>query len=267
MLVQSSKDYERIMRRLRRLGFTAVGAAGLVTLLLIVCTVWPIPLRYYALLSGVILWWLVVAGYAFLRTGWEAQHAIDRLRRTTMIDENSRSFDVAYLKARLDEELERANRYGGVTALLCIDVENIDQVNERFGGDAADSVLEEVAGLMAGALRDCDVLGRLRGNEFLAILPETDRREARAVTERLGHVAENYCAALPRGLVDFIRLSIGIAAYPLNGETMEDVVGAARRAAGDARTEGGNRFSVSSDFIRVDEIGQQIIEQVRGHKE
>jgi hypothetical protein len=61
-----------------------------------------------------------------------------------------------------------------------------------------------------------------------------------------------------------MRLSIGIAAFPLNGETMDDVLKASHRAMQRARALGGNTTAVSHEFIRTDEIGESLVEDIRG---
>jgi len=263
--ILTSKDHEELMRRRHRVGSASAIAAGVFMLLLILGGGWP-P-RIQALVGSMGLWLIVLSLYAFLRMRRQAGVAIRQLRRMAIIDEDSQSFDVPYLRTRLDEEYERANRYGGVTALLCVDVGNLDGLGERFGRQARDEVLEKVSGVMAGVLRQCDVLGRLRRYEFLAIMPETNRRKSRNAIDRLRQAVESWCSELPDDQAAFVKLSIGIAAYPLNGKTMENVLSAATKAMEDARSKGGDGFSVSGDFIRSDEAGRQFVAQVRGEED
>ena len=177
------------------------------------------------------------------------------------------SFDSRYLKLRLEEEEDRAKRYGGVTSLLCIDVGGLEETVSRHGKEGADAVLESFVATMLDELRRCDVLGRLAKNEFLAILPETDRRSARSVAERQrASVAELSFDCPDGGKVDYIRLNIGVAALPINGDTMTSVIAAARTASSRIKSSGANEVGVSEQFVKTDEIGQYIVEEVRGEK-
>ncbi|MGD2174485.1 MAG: GGDEF domain-containing protein, partial [Candidatus Brocadiaceae bacterium] len=136
-----------------------------------------------------------------------------------------------------------------------------------FGHPVGNIVLEQVAGTMAQRVRSCDVLGRVGGDEFLAVLPQTDRREAYVLAERLREAVEGYVLEIEDGhVIDFIRVSIGVAAYPVNGETMENVVTAADNAVYQSKDEGGNRVSLADEFITSDLVGRRIVDAVRGEE-
>ena len=64
--------------------------------------------------------------------------------------------------------------------------------------------------------------------------------------------------------MDFVRVSIGVGAYPLNGETPENVVAAARNAMKLAERAGGNKVKVSEQFVRTDDAGELVITEVHG---
>ena len=259
---------ETLMRRLRRLGFASVLLAGLSIVVSIVTIMWWGVSRLSQVFLCLLAPWFIALGiYAFRRMWGVMRKTIERLARVAAIDEASGSFDSLYLRLRLDEEEDRSKRYGGVTGLLFIDVDGLDEVVGRFGREVEDAVLESLTGVMSAGLRQCDVLGRLREDEFLAILPETDRRNAHPVAERLRSSVEEFSYDCPGGgKVDFIRLSIGIAAFPINGDTMRGVAAAARSAANDVENRGGNDVGVTDQFIRTDEIEQHLVEAVRGEE-
>ena len=99
-------------------------------------------------------------------------------------------------------------------------------------------------------MRRYDVLGRWGGDEMLAILPETDALEASVLAERLREAVANYSLDMgQRGKIDFIRVSIGISAYPINGKTMDNVITAADKALYKAKEKGGNTVSISDEYI------------------
>ena len=118
---------------------------------------------------------------------------------------------------------------------------------------------------MLQQVRSYDVFGRIGGDEFLAILPQTDRREAYVLAERLRQAVQDYKMVIGGEIaVDFVRVSVGIAAYPVNGETMDNVVTAADRAVYESKKQGGNKVSVAGQFITADAVARNMMHGHRG---
>jgi diguanylate cyclase (GGDEF)-like protein len=222
----SEEEIGLIEARLRRV---FVGSFCL-TLLLIVVLVFLIPqwgaLPRHLIVSypGILLWSLIVTGYCFYSQVCISQKTRDALRQKTFVDEVTGVFNYRFLDIRLAEEAERTRRHGGFTAILYMDLDGFKQVNDRFGHQLGNVVLAELAALLAQKVRSCDVFGRIGGDEFLAILPQTDRREAYILAERLREA---------------------VADYVLEGE--EDTI-----------------ISMAGEFISSDLVGQRIIQSVRG---
>lgn len=210
------------------------------------------------------LWSLVVTGFAFHSLYRIFQKAKAALERRSFLDPVTGVFNYRYLDQRLGEEFERTRRYGGFTAVLYMDLDHFKTVNDRLGHQVGNVVLQEIASVLADGMRTCDVLGRVGGDEFLAVLPETDRRQAEILAGRLQEAVESYCLDLgEKGQVDFVRLSVGVAAYPVNGDSMENVVNAADNAVYEAKKQGGNTVCVASGFVSTDVVEDTIIRKVR----
>lgn len=111
--------------------------------------------------------------------------AADEFRRLSVTDGLTGFYVRRHLMRRLDEEIQRARRYHAPLACLFIDVDDLKLVNDRFGHLFGDEVLVAVGHAVGGALRGTDVVGRYGGDEFVAILPQTDARQAYAVAERI----------------------------------------------------------------------------------
>lgn len=125
---------------------------------------------------------------------------------------------------RLEEELSRARRYGRRLSLLILDLDDFKLFNDTYGHPAADRVLQQVSKLMWQFKRESDVLGRYGGDEFVAILPETDGEGALALAERLCSAMANHPYIAPDGLAVPVRMSFGIATYPDDASDVQQLV-------------------------------------------
>jgi diguanylate cyclase (GGDEF)-like protein len=262
-------ETEQIELRLRRI---FVGSFCL-TLLLMMVMVFLLPLwdglprPFKVSFPAILMWSLVVTAYGFYAQVAVSEKMKEALRRKTFIDEVTGVFNYRYLDLRLAEEAERTRRHGGFTAILYLDLDGFKEVNDRFGHQVGNVVLEQLANLMEQKVRSCDVFGRIGGDEFLVILPQTDRREAFVLAERLREGVEAYALEIgSERIVDFIRASIGVAAYPVNGETMDNVITAADNAVYESKEHGGNRCSMAEQFVSSDLTGQRILESIRGER-
>lgn len=131
-----------------------------------------------------------------------------------------------YCMERLEAELERIRREGGYLSLLFCDLNSFKEVNDNFGHAHGDRVLAQFANQFQGALRECDILCRYGGDEFVAILPGTTAEAARKLAARLRQVAVP-CEGDPSRMVT---ASIGVASYPEDGATPDTLLRAADHA-------------------------------------
>lgn len=92
----------------------------------------------------------------------------------------------------LEQEMDRARRYGGPLSLVLFDIDDFKKVNDTLGHDAGDAVLTEISDLLGRCRRSTDQLGRWGGEEFVLVAPETDREEAVRLAERLRTVVEDH---------------------------------------------------------------------------
>ncbi len=143
----------------------------------------------------------------------------------------------------LTAELARAERYGHSGALLAMDVDQFKSINDSLGHRAGDDLLRAVADRLRGRLRESDVLGRLGGDEFSALLPEASLPEARAVAEGLLRAlhAEHFTLAgqsLP------VTASIGITAFGQRNVSAEALLMEADMAMYEAKETGRDRSAL-----------------------
>lgn len=266
----SESQVEEIERRLRHVFWGSFGLSFLIVVLFIMLLPqWgTLPTAFRTAFQAILLWSLLVTAYGFYSQTRVSEDMKATLKQKTFIDEVTGVFNYRYLDLRLAEETERTRRHGGLTALLYLDLDGFKEVNDQFGHQVGNVVLEQLAATMSQRVRSCDVFGRIGGDEFLVILPQTDRREAYILAERLREAVENYILEIEDGhVIDFIRVSIGVAAYPVNGETMDNVITAADNAVYESKDQGGNRVSMADEFITSDTVAGRIVDSVRGEPE
>jgi two-component system cell cycle response regulator len=113
---------------------------------------------------------------------------------------------------------------------MVMDLDRFKQVNDLYGHAAGDQVLVEVAHRLTVNLRDTDVLARIGGEEFLAILPRTGMATARRVAERLCQVMDDRPIRLASGEELRVTVSIGVAVAGTSGEDSFGVEGLVEQA-------------------------------------
>jgi diguanylate cyclase (GGDEF)-like protein len=139
-------------------------------------------------------------------------------------------------------------RTGRPMTLAYVDLDDFKKVNDRLGHAAGDDVLRWVSGLLAEAVREVDTVGRLGGDEFGILMPETDAEEAAAVLDRLRRrLVEAPSAGRgvpgPRGAVGALAglgVSIGAATFDRPTATVDAMVAAADRAMYEVKRSGKN---------------------------
>ena len=156
---------------------------------------------------------------------------------------NRRAFEELF-----DNELERAHRSGGRLSVLLGDLDGFKGVNDRFGHEAGDSALCQVAEDMLKWKRRVDTPARIGGEEFSLLLPDTDERGAFLVAERLRRATHRSFAEDPLALT----ISFGVATYPEHGEDLRTLMRAADRALYAAKDLGKDRTAIySAEVARV----------------
>ena len=137
---------------------------------------------------------------------------------------------------RFDEELARSQRIGFPLSLLLIDVDKFKYVNDTFGHKAGDRVLQTIAKLMAGRVRDTDFIARYGGDEFVLLLPGTSAEDAKPVAQGFCDAVKR-CGFHSRGQSVEVSLSIGIAQLR-EGDTGEILFERADAAMYDVKNNG-----------------------------
>lgn len=135
----------------------------------------------------------------------------------------------AVLLEQLERDLALARRHGHGLALIYLDLDGFKPVNDRFGHQAGDQVLQTIAQRFSASIRDCDLLSRLGGDEFVVLLPVADGLSALEVVGwKLVEASRRPFPDLDPGIA--ISASVGIARFPDHGEHAEQLIAAADAA-------------------------------------
>ncbi|MCG2734252.1 sensor domain-containing diguanylate cyclase [Pseudodesulfovibrio aespoeensis] len=139
-----------------------------------------------------------------------------------------------------EREFMRTKRYQGALTMLMMDIDHFKRVNDTHGHGVGDEVLRELARISRTALRELDILGRLGGEEFGVLLPETDAGPAMEVAQRLRRAIEKASMATDAGTLR-ITVSIGAATSNNDAETVETLLKRADVALYEAKQSGRNK--------------------------
>ncbi|NIR58548.1 MAG: GGDEF domain-containing protein, partial [Gammaproteobacteria bacterium] len=163
----------------------------------------------------------------------------ERLRELATVDELTGLLNRRAMHEILEREHARAARHGRGYGLLLFDLDRFKLVNDGYGHAVGDRLLREVAETAQGSLREGDWLARWGGEEFLCLLPDTDRRDAGLTAERLRQTLATAVLTTQRRLQ--LTVSIGVAHYPHDGRDVEALLNAADLALYHAKRGGRNR--------------------------
>jgi diguanylate cyclase (GGDEF)-like protein/putative nucleotidyltransferase with HDIG domain len=152
------------------------------------------------------------------------------------------------LEDRLESELSRAVRFGLPVTLLLMDVDNFKLFNDTYGHPTGDAVLKMIANTLKSCSREMDVVGRYGGDEFAAILPETDVRGATNAVRRIRSVMRGQSFLTAGNVRVPLSLSIGVASFPVDASDMNELLFLADSALYEAKHAGGGTFCLASSI-------------------
>ena len=164
----------------------------------------------------------------------------NRIREQSIRDPLTNLFNRRFLNEFMERELALARRNQKPLAVVMLDLDHFKQLNDQFGHQTGDKVIEMVAKHLLRQSRRTDILFRYGGEEFLVILPNTSATQAR-------HLAENWRVHVEQAQVFAkhqavnITLSAGVAVYPEHGTTTFNLIQAADEALYQAKAAGRNQ--------------------------
>lgn len=180
---------------------------------------------------------LTYSGMVIARVQRQTRDAAVRL---STLDPLTDLYNRAFLFNVVDREIQRGRRFRRGFCLLMMDLDGLKAINDRFGHFQGDTVLRKVAQLISEGIRSIDFASRYGGDEFVAVLPETDPSGAYVVAEKIRRsVADMVIDS--GGQQIRTSLSIGVVSYPEDGQTADELMIAADEAMYSSKRLGKNK--------------------------
>jgi diguanylate cyclase (GGDEF)-like protein len=165
-----------------------------------------------------------------------------RLYEMATHDRMSGLFVNHYFKNALFTEFNRARRYRKPLALVMADIDHFKQVNDTWGHQKGDTVIQEIAAILKSGIREIDILARYGGEEFALILPETAIESACTVAERLREMVQEHRFVDAANPVP-VTASFGVAVLQRRFGSSEELIKAADDALYKAKNGGRNQVA------------------------
>ena len=158
------------------------------------------------------------------------------LERLATMDKLTSIYNRYKLDISLDEQVEIAKRYERDLSIIFFDIDFFKDINDRYGHKVGDEVLKELTQFISNLLRKSDIFGRWGGEEFLIILPETSKKEATMLAEKLRNAIEHHDFKH----IERLTCSFGVTSFK-KGDTSEKIISRVDKKLYSAKQSGRNR--------------------------
>ncbi|MDD5634439.1 MAG: diguanylate cyclase [Candidatus Omnitrophica bacterium] len=170
-----------------------------------------------------------------------------KLEELTYYDELTGCVNFHWTLKHLDRELARSKRYEKETSIAMLDIDHFKNINDTYGHMVGNEVLKNFSRLLLETVRNTDTVGRYGGEEFLLIFPETSPQQALSSLERFKEGLSDIKIHLPnsgREATIKIHFSAGIASFPYNGKSIDELISFADSALYRAKKAGRARIFI-----------------------
>ena len=184
-----------------------------------------------------------LAGYATIAI--ENARLFEKTKRLAITDGLTELYNHRYLHEAMERTLQRCRRDEQPLAVIMLEIDSFKRYNDTYGHQRGDDVLRIVADVLRKGSRTSDIVARYGGDEFMIVLPNSSKDTASEIAERLRRAVEAYPFLLGESIVTSVTLSVGVAASPDDGDTVDGLVDAVDRAQYTAKRSGGNKVYVA----------------------
>jgi diguanylate cyclase (GGDEF)-like protein/PAS domain S-box-containing protein len=166
------------------------------------------------------------------------------LEQRAHIDYLTKVNNRGYFMLLAEQELLRAIRYDRKVSLFMLDIDHFKKINDMHGHKSGDIALQRLAEICRNALREVDIIGRIGGEEFAILLPETDKSVAYNLAERLRTNIAKTEVKILSDLSIYLTVSIGVSVLSANGKSIDVLLQMADKALYEAKNSGRNKVAI-----------------------
>ena len=169
-------------------------------------------------------------------------------KERAFIDDVTKAYNARYLLSTVENEIQRADRYGNPLSVLFLDLDRFKLVNDQHGHLVGSETLRRLSTLLEQCVRQVDTLARYGGDEFTIVLVDTDHEAALRIAERIRNTIAQHVFEVNRTARLALTISIGVATCPDHGTTRDALLDAADKAMYRAKSEGRNRVCSAGEL-------------------
>jgi diguanylate cyclase (GGDEF)-like protein len=182
----------------------------------------------------------VAVGVRLVEAEEKLQNYAKEMEKSAVTDYLTGGYNRRYFIRQTEEELKRFSRYGGSFSVLILDIDHFKKINDTYSHLAGDVALKKLTRAVENTLRENDLAARFGGEEFAVFLPETNRKGAFELAERLRNAVQNMSVTFENRTFGFT-VSIGLATVKKKDVKIEQVLARADKALYTAKENGRNR--------------------------
>ena len=168
----------------------------------------------------------------------------ERTHMLSITDGLTGAYNYRFLIDAIAKEISRAQRFSEIFSIVMLDVDGLKEYNDVHGHLGGSDVIKRVSRIAASCLRSVDMLCKYGGDEFVIVLPRTAKKGAAIAAERLRKAIERHCFP-GEEVTGEITSSLGIASYPEDGITVQELISRADQALYSAKRHGRNKVWLS----------------------
>ena len=161
-----------------------------------------------------------------------------RVQELTITDEHTGCFNARHLRAQLEQEVRRSQRFHHPLSLVFLDLDHFKNVNDTYGHLVGSALLKEVGELLVASSRQLDLVFRYGGDEFSLMLVETDPDGAMTIARRIRDAFRSRRFMQSHGLEIRLTASLGVATFPDHARSATDLIRAADFAMYASKAQG-----------------------------
>ena len=181
-------------------------------------------------------------------------NTFEEIKKESTHDNLTDLFNKGYFQDALNQHISLAKRHNTDLSVVFLDIDDFKEVNDTLGHDSGDIVLKAVAKTISEALRASDIIARFGGDEFVILMPNTDKFNALLISERISKTIKDKVIKLESKNCQ-ITLRGGVAGYPIDANNAKDLLNRADNALYRAKGAGKNRISLFKKdkrrFLRI----------------